>query len=245
MNNLLIDIGNSDIKAASARAGGLQVKLLKRISYSKINFEKEFDSIINVLKFSGPEKIGISVLNNLNKKFLTGYFKKRFNVTPIFAGRDSQSKIKINYSESLGNDRICSAVAAQCIFNKRNFLVIDFGTATTYTFVSDKTLLGGLISPGIKTSLNSLIENTKLPDVKLIFPKNLINNETTKNIQSGVLNQSLYSAERVIKEIAADYRNLFVIATGGYCGLIAGKTKLIDCVDRNLVLKGINFIISG
>lgn len=254
MHNLLIDIGNSDVKTGICKSGKAvlinsdKAKLLKRFSYDKKNFAKDFSENFKTAFHSDKKyvfnKIGISILESTNKEFLTEYFKKKFEVNPEFINRKSVKNIKILYKKGLGNDRLCNAVAADYLNEKKNILIIDFGTATTFTLVLNNKLKGGLISPGIRTSLKSLTNNTSLPEINLTFPENLINDNTIDNIRSGVLYQSLFMAERTILDLKKIHRQLFVIATGGNSDFIVTKTKLIDKTDKNLVLKGINLIIS-
>lgn len=243
MNNLLIDIGNSEIKTGIGSPGGI-VRSIKRFPYSKNNFENDFVKQFESDKYPLYKKAGISMLQDEWKLFLEKYFLRTASLKPVFINRSIKLPLKINYSKSIGNDRICNAAAVHEIFNKKNILVIDFGTATTYTLVVNGILEGGMIAPGIKTSLNSLTDKTSLPEVKLSFPKVLINKNTANNIKAGVLFQSLYAVERVIMELNKKYKRLYVVATGGNSQLIAKETKLINKVDRELVLKGINIIIS-
>ena len=245
MNNLLIDIGNSDIKTGKGVDSGKSIRLLKRFSYSKESFELDFRKNLDTLTYTGFNKIGISVLGSGNNFFLKKFFIKKYNISPEFVNRNSILPVRIKYSESLGNDRICSASAAQILYGRENILVIDFGTATTFTLLCKSIITGGIISPGIKTSLNSLILNTTLPGIKLTFPRKLFGNNTEDNIKAGVLYQSLFSAERIIMETKKKYPDLFVAATGGLAEIISGKTSLINIVDKDLVLKGINFILSA
>lgn len=244
MHNLLIDIGNSDVKAGRSLTSGSSIRLLKRFSYSKGTFENDFRRNIDNLKDFEIGKIGISVSGTRSNSFLKNFFIKKCNIIPEFVNRNSDLPVGINYSDSLGNDRICSASAAQILFGKKYILVIDFGTATTFTLLCKGIINGGIISPGIRTSLDSLIFNTSLPGIRLAFPRKLYGNNTEDNIKAGVLFQSLFSTERIIKETRKNYPGLFVAATGGFAGLISEKTSLINTVDQNLVLKGINFIIS-
>lgn len=245
MNNLLIDIGNSDIKIGTVNSGSQNVKLINRYPYIKKNFRKDFADCIKDLRIKSQfDQIGISILKDINQEFLDNYFQKNFAIKPVFINRDMKLPITIKYSEGLGNDRICNAAAAVREFKNKNILVIDFGTATTYTLISNKVLKGGMISPGIKTSLESLVNKTSLPEIKLTFPKEIINNNTGDNIKAGVMYQSLFTAERFIQEAKKIYGSLFVVATGGFAEIISAKTKLINTVDKDLVLKGINFIIS-
>lgn len=245
MSNLLIDIGNSDIKTGTGSKDHKEIKNIKRFPYSKSDFKRDLEFIFSDLYMNYyPDKIGVSVLNSQHNGFMESFFLKKFKTKPVFINRDMNLPIRIDYAKGLGNDRICNAVAAADLYGEKNILVIDFGTATTFTFLSDNVLTGGLILPGIRTSLLSLTERTSLPEVKLTFPINLITGNTKDNIKAGILFQSLYSAERIIVETRKKYRNLFVIATGGYAKLIASKTDLINKTDRYLVLKGINNLIS-
>ncbi len=245
MNNLLIDIGNTDIKTGVGNSVNFKVKFTGRFTYRKDKVQTYLKTIFNLLKFEYSfEKIGVSVLKDINKKRLEDFFYRKFGLNPVFIDRKCKLPFKINYSDGLGNDRICSAAAALMRYNKKNILIIDFGTATTFTLISGRILTGGLILPGIKTSLLSLIEKTSLPDVQMRFPRKLFNNNTSDNIKAGVLYQSLYSTERIISEAKKKYKDLFVISTGGYSELISTRTKLINIADPYLVLKGINYIIS-
>jgi len=247
MNNLLIDIGNSVIKVGEGGSDNPNAKLIKRFPYSKKSFKKDFVKNFKLNKMKSFDKVGISLLKSKSheKIFLSEYFIKSASKKPVFIHREMKMPIKIDYSKSLGNDRICNAAAAYKILKKTNILIIDLGTATTYTLITNGTLIGGLISPGIKTSLDSLTDKTSLPSVRLSYPKKLINNNTLDNITAGVLYQSLFTVERIIMEVRKKYKNLYVIATGGNSQLVFKKTKLINVVDKNLVLKGINIIISS
>jgi len=245
MINLLIDIGNSEIKTAIGNPLNNSLKKIIRFPYEKNHFEKDIKNIFgNLYPEAIPGKIGLSILKDADENFLEKFFLRKYKIKPVFIKRDMKLPVSIRYSEGIGNDRICNAAAAAGLYDYKNIMVIDFGTATTYTLISDNILTGGVILPGIKTSLNSLVKKTSLPEVNLSFPKNLINRNTADNIKAGVLYQSLYSAERIITETAGKYNGLFVIATGGYSKLISSKTKLINKTDMYLSLKGINIIIS-
>ena len=244
MNNFLLDIGNSCIKTGVGKHNSSEISLVKRFYYSKDTFEKDFIKNFPDIKnkyFSGA---GISIQSKSCHNFLGAFFKKRYNINPVFITRDMKLPVKINYSEGIGTDRICNAAAADALYKKKNILIIDFGTATTFTLVSDSILSGGLISPGLKTSLDSLLKNTNLPEVKISAPAKLITRDTINNIKAGVFFQCLYSVQRVIKEVKREYRNLFVVSTGGFSEIISSELKEINIIDRNLTLKGINIILT-
>ncbi|HRB00521.1 MAG TPA: type III pantothenate kinase [Ignavibacteria bacterium] len=244
MNNLLIDIGNSVIKTAEgSRSNNLITKIRKK-PYLKRDFKKEFSEFLISINFKTEfNLIGVSSLNKSNNLFLRKSIKKHFGKESIFINNKIHLPIKIEYTSSIGNDRICNAVAADNLFPGKNILVIDFGTATTYTLVSEKILKGGIISPGILTAFNSLKDKTSLKFSNISFPEKLIGQTTEDNIKSGIMNQTLIFCEYVINEIRKSHRGLKVIITGGFSEFMSNRSKLFDLTDRELVFKGVNLII--
>ncbi|MCX6164087.1 MAG: type III pantothenate kinase [Ignavibacteriae bacterium] len=241
MKNLLLDIGNSNIKIALSSSK--KIINVKRCNYLKNNFTNTL-KIIFKYKRNEFDSIGISCLNTNYRKIISNIIKNKYSVVPFFVKFDSNLPIKFKYEKSLGNDRICSAVAASIKYkSKRNILVIDFGTATTYNLVSNSIFIGGLITPGILTSLQSLNSKANLPMTNIKKISNLITNKTKTNILSGVIHQSLFTTEAIIKTLKKKYKNLLVISTGGLAELIYKKSCLIDKADENLVLEGINYIL--
>jgi type III pantothenate kinase len=241
MRNLLLDIGNSNIKIALS--SGNNLFKVKRYNYVNNNFST---TLKRILKYKRNEfdAIGISCLNSNFRKIISQIIKNKYSINPFFVKFDNNLPIKLKYEKSLGNDRICSAVAASMKYNaKKNILIIDFGTATTYNLVSDKVFIGGLITPGILTSLKSLNSKANLPLTDIRNINNLITNKTKTNILSGVIHQSLFTTEAIIKMLKKKYKNLFVISTGGLAELIYKKSCLIDKIENNLVLEGINYIL--
>lgn len=240
MMNLLIDIGNTNIKTAISSNN--KISKIQRFEYSKNNFEGTFRSIFKNNYF---DNVGISCLNKEYKKIINKIILEKLNLKPFFIDFKNKLPIKIKYERTLGTDRICSAVAAFTKYQtKKNILVIDFGTATTYNLIINKNFTGGLITPGIKTSLLSLNSNANLPLTKVKKINQLISNKTKENILSGAINQSLFTTEGVISSLKRKYKNLFVVSTGGLAELIYEKTSMINKFEKNLVLEGINIILN-
>ena len=133
-------------------------------------------------------------------------------------------------------------------FNKypkrKKILIIDFGTATTYNLIINGVFEGGMITPGIETSLKSLIANTSLPNVKIESKSKLITYDTKNNIKSGIWFQHFFAIEKIILELKKKHRNLFVVSTGGLSKLIYNNTNLVNRFEKNLVLEGINFVLN-
>jgi len=238
---LLLDIGNSNIKIALSSNN--RFRLVNNLVYTKEKFSDILDMVLQTIKCH-IDFAGIS-LTDSKLKPETKKSLKRFGISNlIFIDSLTQSPIKISYKKTLGSDRICGGVAASYLYPERkNILFVDFGTATTYNLITNKIFQGGMITPGISTSLNSLIGSTALPEVKLSVQKFLINKDTISNIKAGVYFNVLYSFERIISELKKKYRNLFIIVTGGNKKLIIRNTKLINAIESNLVLKGIAIIL--
>ena len=124
---------------------------------------------------------------------------------------------------------------------------MDFGTATTFNMISDKgEFLGGAIAPGIKTSLESLVNNaSKLMRIELNKPDNIIGKTTAANMQAG----TIYGFTGLVKYITQKMREesgfmeAKVIATGGLSELVTQvDSNIIDVIDRYLTLKGLKII---
>ena len=108
---------------------------------------------------------------------LQGMAEKYFHVEPLVVGPDIETGMPILYDNpaEVGADRIVNAVAAFERY-KKCMIVVDFGTATTFDYVSSKgEYIGGAIAPGIGISAEALFERTsKLPRVEIVKPKRII-----------------------------------------------------------------------
>ena len=154
--HILGDIGNSETKVYLVNSKN---KIVKNVNFQskKINDKilnqkfkfliKDYNSIKKILFCSVVPKSF-----NLIKKFLSKKIKKK-----CYEVKDLKLKslidIKVNFNQ-VGSDRLTNAVS---VLNQNdNFIILDFGTATTFDVVIKKTYKGGIIAPGIKISLNTL-----------------------------------------------------------------------------------------
>ena len=181
---------------------------------------------------------------------LENMVRKNFKIEPIIVGPGIKTGINIKYDnpKEVGADRIVNAVAAHEKY-KRNVIIIDFGTATTYCALSkDGNYLGGCICPGVKISSDALFERAaKLPRVELELPKNIICKNTVSSMQAGILYGYIGQVEYIVNKTKTEMVELgldnpYVIATGGLANLIAKSTNVIDKVDSELTLEGLRII---
>ena len=147
----------------------------------------------------------------------------------------------------MGADRIVNNVSAiKKYFKGAPLVVIDFGTATTFNIINDKgEFIGGVIAPGIRGSLDSLVSGTaKLPRVEIEAPKSVIATNTVTNMQAGIVFGFVglveYIVKRIRKELGTD--ELVTVATGGFSETIARETRCINVIDKLLTLDGLKYL---
>lgn len=169
-----------------------------------------------------------------------------FHAEPLVVGPGVKTGMPILYDnpKEVGADRIVNAVAAYERY-RRGCIVVDFGTATTFDYVSAKgEYLGGVITPGLGISLDALVTRTaKLPRVELVRPPKVVGKNTVHAIQAGIVYGYVSLVDglvaRIREEIGADAR---VIATGGFAHLLAPESTTIEAVDEFLTLEGLRLI---
>jgi len=149
--------------------------------------------------------------------------------------------IKYKDPKAVGADRICNAVAGVKKYGAP-LIIIDFGTATTFDCLDVRgDYLGGIIAPGINTSIEALHRRAaKLPQVEINFPESIIGRTTDESIQSGIFYGTTVMVDGLVERIKRELGSkVKVIATGGLATKISRHTQSIDGVDKYLSLEGI------
>ncbi len=248
---LCIDIGNTNIKYG-VYEGDLLVASF-RVSSRLSRTADEYGSVlVNLLSDKGIVKSDLegiiisSVIPALNYTIchMCEYF---FGITPVMVepGIKTGINIKTDNPKEVGADIIVNSVSA---FHKYGgpLVVIDFGTATTFDVVSENCeLLGVVIAPGIKTSLEGLTESTaQLPMIEINAPKSAIGKNTKASMQAGVVFGFAGLVENILNKVKSELGldSIKVVATGGLGEIIAKEVRSIQKVDRTLTLDGLNFI---
>lgn len=188
--------------------------------------------------------IASSVVPSANEQ-LSKAVDSAFGIKTVFVDHASEFGLKINYEppDAVGIDRLVAASAAAAIYGAP-CIVCDFGTAATIDAVSEPLeYLGGTITPGISTFSRALFQNTsKLPEVPVRKPEKVIGNSTIGSIESGIFYGYIGLVEGLLGRMKKEMPEAKVIATGGYIDLIAENTSMIDIIDKDLMLKGLNLI---
>ena len=147
-------------------------------------------------------------------------------------------KIKVNYKQ-VGSDRLVNAISLQN--NKHNFIILDFGTATTFDVVIKKDYRGGIIAPGVKISLDTLSDKASLiPQINLKSTKNIVGNNTISAVRSGFFWGYIGLIDNIINLIKKDFRKSFkLVITGGYSDLFRKSLKIKVIQNRDITVKGL------
>ena len=245
---LLADIGNTSITVgfikANAISGFGRVKVEKNKDkkfYSGLLKKHTKEKNIRVSKIDAA--IFCSVVPSIDKAFRLAL--KEMGIKNIYqTGKSLKYAIKNRYKrpKQVGADRLLNAIAAHNTYPKNNTLIIDFGTAITFDMVNrNNEYLGGIIMPGIRTSLAALSSKAELlPLIELKKPLGLIGKDTKTSIQNGIVYATAAACEGIIKRFKNKYgAKLKVIATGGDAVLFEKFVPGIDHVDKQLTLYGL------
>ncbi len=248
---LAIDVGNTNIKYGVFDGEKLVASF--RVS-SRINrTADEYGSVlVGLLSDSNIQKTDIngviisSVIPSLNYTIchMCEYF---FGLTPLMIGPGVKTglNVKADNPREVGADIIVNSVSA---FHKYGgpLIVIDFGTATTFDVITDKCeLLGVIIAPGIKTSLEGLVSKTaQLPMIELDAPKTVIGKNTKHCMQSGIIFGFAGLVDNIVGKVKKELgiNDIKVVATGGLGEIISKEVKTVITVDRTLTLEGLRVI---
>lgn len=169
-----------------------------------------------------------------------------FGRKPVLIDARAGLPVKLDVEEpfTVGADRIANTLAASRIY-RRDAIVVDLGTATTYDCITaDGTFLGGVIQPGVMISAATLFRRTaQLPATDIVPPARVIARRTDECIRAGVLYGAVDSIDGIVRRIKKEWPNSsapLVVATGGMAEAIRPHSEELELVDPFLTLKGIN-----
>ena len=147
-------------------------------------------------------------------------------------------KIKVNYKQ-VGSDRITNAISL--INKKNNFVILDFGTATTFDVLIKDIYYGGIIAPGISLSLDTLSDKaTLIPKINLKMIKNVIGNDTVSAVRSGFFWGYAGLIDNIIKLIKKETRkSIKVIITGGFSNLFKKSINTKVYHNKDITINGL------
>jgi type III pantothenate kinase len=163
----------------------------------------------------------------------------------LFVPRDLPLDLENRYAapKEVGSDRLVTAYAARGLVSTRSVIVIDFGTATTFDCVQDNAYLGGLICPGLLSSMRALgTQTAKLPQISLerLEPDLRIGQSTAESLRQGLL----FGFAAMVEGLCARLMSILpgetsVMATGGLAATLRPLCSCLDSVQPDLLFLGL------
>lgn len=169
-----------------------------------------------------------------------------FGVRAIVVGPKAYADLplKVLRPEELGSDLYANALAAYHRYGQ-GCIIVDFGTALTFTVVDEWGELKGVtIVPGLKTAIAALFSKTaQLPEVPLELPDKVLGKNTVHAIQSGVLNGYIGLVRHMIAALRAEEgEGLIAVATGGLSSILHTLEQDFKEIDPHLTLEGLRVV---
>ena len=238
---ILGDIGNSETKIFLVNPEG---KIVNKTNLSS----KGITKLILNKKF----KILTTDFRNIKKILFCSVVPKNFQLIKKFISKKTKIKcyeikelnlktiLKINANfKQVGSDRLANAISL--VNNKDNFIILDFGTATTFDVITGKTYNGGVIAPGVNISLNTLSDMASLiPKINLKKVKKVIGIDTNTAVRSGFFWGYAGLIDNIINLIKKETKKKYkIIITGGFSKLFKKSIKAKVIENKDITIKGL------
>lgn len=247
---LAVDIGNTNI--VWGLFDGSSLRSHWRIATDAKKTSDEYGVLFSSLLAQAqhrPSDISGAILSSVVPA-LTDTFESmidaQFHRSPLVVSSETDSGLILNYRnpKEIGSDRIVNAAAAYERY-RRDLIVVDFGTATTFCVITKAgEYLGGVIAPGLGISAEALFARAaKLSKVELTRPKSVIGSDTASSIQAGLVYGYAGQVDALVRRIDQELgRPSYVIATGGLAPIIAPETATIQKIEPFLTLEGLELL---
>ncbi len=247
---LAIDVGNTNIVVGIFRGEDLVADW--RLATDAHTMPDEYAVLFSsLLSYRGlaMSDVDAAIIASVVPKVtsnLREMLEKYSRIMPLVVGPEIELGVRIGVEnpKEAGADRIANALAAYRLHGGPA-IVVDLGTATTFDVVSSEgEYLGGAIAPGILTAVEALARFTaRLPRVEMVRPPRALGRDTMSAMQSGIVLGHASMVEGMVRRLAAEIGGEpHVIATGGFCNVIAQEVPLIHTADKNLTLKGLRIM---
>lgn len=247
---LAVDIGNTNIVIGCMEKEKVYFveRVSTNISKTELEYVVEFKTLLDLYQIRVEEITGsiiasvVPPLTNIVKSAM----EKLLHNVPLVVGPGVKTGLNIlmDHPGQVGSDLIVNAVAGLKYYGAP-IIIIDMGTATTISVVDEKkNYVGGMILPGVKVSLESLVNRTsQLPRISLEAPKKIIGTNTIDCMKSGIIMGQASSMDGMIERIWEELGyQAAVVATGGLAGCIMPYCRKKIICDNELTLKGLNII---
>ncbi len=248
---ICLDVGNTNIKYA-VYDGDKLVMSFRIATESKKTSDEYGGQLLSILENKNirPEDITGGIISSVVPPLdytLENMCRTYLNIKPLLLvpGLKTGMNLRVDNAKEVGADRVVNNVSAVRKYGYP-LIVVDFGTATTFNVIDGKgEFIGGVIAPGIKGSLDSLVNGTaKLPRVEIERPAKVIGKNTVTNMQSGIVYGFAGLVAYIVRKIKQELKDesIKTVATGGFSEVIANEISCIDYVDKLLTLEGLKYL---
>ena len=229
MANLIIDIGNTALKASWCDG----ITLGKTYRYQG---ERMLDYILSMTEKEKPEIMVLSSVRNFSQANIQKLRESCINLLIV----DAQLLDSYGLPSWITPDRAAAIIASRYLFKGRGCTIFDFGTTLTVDFLdSEGKFSGGNISLGCRTRFKALNRYSRLLPL-LDAPASIDDkgSDVSLSIYSGVISGIMFEIEGYILR---NPENITVF-TGGDAIYFAKRMKNSIFVVCNLVLMGLALI---
>lgn len=247
---MTIDVGNTNITVGVFEGDTLRASFRLTTKAPRTSDELGV-TLCNLFEARGIPRAQVTraVISSVVPKVmhaLHNALRRFFSITPLVIGPGVKTGIALRCDnpQEVGADRLVNVAAAHHLY-KRACLVLDFGTATTYDFVSEKGEFAyTIISPGLEISAQALWSQTaKLPEIEIAKPASILGRNTIAGMQAGLVYGYIGQVEYIVRRVKEELQQeMLVVATGGLGRMIAQETRAIDLYDADLAFKGMKIL---
>ncbi len=235
---ILGDIGNTETKICLVNDN----KIIKKfLITSKGKKKYVLNKYFKKINFSQVNKILFCSVVPSTFKEIKDYFKKKTKIK-CYELKElnlrSILEIDVNYKQ-VGSDRLANAISVST--KNKNFIILDFGTATTFDVLIGNNYKGGIISPGINLSLNTLSDKASLiPRINLKKISKVIGKDTKSAVRSGFFWGYAGLIDNLINLIKKETKKSFqIIITGGFSELFKNSIKTKTKQNFDITINGL------
>lgn len=245
---LAIDVGNTNIVLGVVDGDELKTsgRLSTNINETDEEYAMKLNAFLDIHKASDIDGAIISSVVPALNRTLANAVKMVCSVNPIIVGPGVKTglSIKIDDPAQLGADLVVGAVAAKAKY-PCPIIIFDLGTATTGSVLDrEGNFLGGIITTGVKTSINALSSGTALlPQIDISAPKKAIGTNSIESMKSGCVIGTAVMLDGFVEKFEEELgEKATVVVTGGLGKSIAKNCRHDMIIDDNLIIDGLKII---
>ena len=246
---LAIDIGNSQIKFAVFQEKQ-QIALWRCSTQTKRSIDEYAMFLASCAREAAIEVAAIqqAILSSVvpeATQHVVAAIEQTFHVTPGIIGKTVTLPVKclVDHPAATGTDRLVAIMAVRALY-ALPALIVDFGTATTFTLIdADGNYTGGAIAPGVNLSLAALCNAAaQLPKIELAAPPQVAAKNTINAMQSGIFHGTIALVEGMISRLQAETGPFAtIVASGGICPIFKDRLNGVTVYDPHLNLSGLKY----